>query len=78
MATLGCAIPSFTTASRIADGDLDGDGVVDCSGLIGLLSAFGTCDGGLEDLDRDHDLDFDDLLILPTAWTRASSGRAHR
>jgi len=48
--------------------DLSGDGVVDFTDLLIVLSAWGPCAGCPEDLDGDGDVTFGDLLILLANW----------
>ncbi len=48
--------------------DLNGDGVVDVSDLLMLLSDWGPCDGCDSDLNEDGNVDVSDLLILLSEW----------
>jgi hypothetical protein len=49
-------------------GDVDGDGDVDFSDLLALLSAWGPCGGCPADFDGDGVVAFSDLLILLASW----------
>ena len=50
-------------------GDVDGDGDVDFTDLVSLLSDWGDCLDCPADLDGDGDVDFTDLLTLLASWT---------
>ncbi|MFK7959377.1 MAG: hypothetical protein AB8G96_02540 [Phycisphaerales bacterium] len=69
-ASLGQAL---LVAEPVADppgivGDLDGDGDVDFSDLLGVLSTWGT-DDPVADLSGNGTVDFADLLLLLSEWT---------
>lgn len=58
------------TLAPPAAGDLNGDGVVNFSDLLILLSGWGDCGEQCPaDLDGDGDIDFSDLLILLSNWS---------
>src|SRR5690606_9503014 len=48
--------------------DFNGDGVIDVSDLLQLLSAWGNCGGCVEDLNSDGTVDVSDLLSVLSAW----------
>lgn len=48
--------------------DLNGDGVVDVSDLLGMLADWGTCAGCSADINGDGVVDVSDLLVLLGAW----------
>lgn len=48
--------------------DIDGNGSVDFSDVLGLLAGWGTCTGCPEDVNHDGNVDFADLLALLAAW----------
>ena len=49
-------------------GDVDGDGLVDFSDLVGVLAAWGTADP-VADLNGDGTVDFTDLLAVLAGWS---------
>ncbi|MBT8485154.1 MAG: hypothetical protein KJO43_06210 [Phycisphaerae bacterium] len=50
-------------------GDVDGDGDVDFTDLLAVISSWGPCVGCPADINGDGVVDFTDLLILLAAWT---------
>lgn len=56
------------TPSPICVGDLNGDGVVDVSDMLEMLSAWGPCEGCDADLDGSGTVDVADLLLLLAEW----------
>lgn len=58
----------FVNVTCAVPGDLNGDGVVDVSDLLILLSAWGACSGCSADLNGDGVVDVSDMLILLSAW----------
>ena len=49
--------------------DVNGDGAVNFDDLLGVLAAFGPCDGCPEDVNDSGAVDFDDVLAVLAAWT---------
>jgi len=60
-------VPAMPEAAACPS-DLDGDGAVDFTDLLLVLSAWGPCAGCPEDLDGDGEVSFGDLLILLADW----------
>ncbi len=52
----------------VCPADLDGDGTVAITDLLGLLGAWGTHPAGPPDLNGDGDVDIVDFLVLLKAW----------
>jgi plastocyanin len=48
--------------------DINGDGAVDITDLLGLIGAWGACDGCDEDLDGNGTVNVSDLLEVIAAW----------
>ncbi len=48
--------------------DVDDDGMIGFADLLGLIAAWGPCDGCAEDLDARGSVNFDDLVILLSQW----------
>jgi plastocyanin len=48
--------------------DINGDGAVDITDLLGLIGAWGACDGCPEDIDGSGAVDITDLLTVIGAW----------
>jgi hypothetical protein len=49
-------------------GDVNGDGNVDVSDVLALVSAWGPCSGCPEDLNQNGMVDVTDLLIVLGNW----------
>jgi hypothetical protein len=54
--------------ANCSDADIDDDGVIGFSDLLGILSQFGDCFGCPEDVTGDDVTNFDDLLAVLSAW----------
>jgi hypothetical protein len=69
----GFSLSSLTCESDTLPGDVNGDGVVDFSDLLSLLSAWGPCAAPPAECPADFDdsgtVDFTDLLVLLSAWS---------
>ena len=52
----------------VFEGDVNGDGVVDVTDLLMVISAFGPCSGCAEDLDGDGLAGASDILIVLANW----------
>ena len=50
------------------DGDMNGDSVVDVLDLLGVIFAWGPCNGCAEDFDGSGVVNVDDLLLVISAW----------
>ncbi|MBC8522471.1 hypothetical protein H8D29_00940, partial [PVC group bacterium] len=50
-------------------GDVNGDGNVDVTDLLSVISAWGPCGGCLGDLDNNGTVDVTDLLIIIGNWS---------
>ncbi len=50
-------------------GDVNGDGIVDVTDVLSLISAWGPCAGCSEDLDNSGTVDVTDLLIIIGNWS---------
>ncbi len=69
--TLVGSILNGVQLRRIIFGDLNGDGLVGFTDLVGLLSAWGPCPAKgtcSADLDEDGDVGFSDLIAMLSAW----------
>ena len=49
-------------------GDVNGDGVVNVSDLLMVISAWGSCTDCPEDLDGDGEVNVSDLLLILSYW----------
>jgi len=61
-------VDDLAVALALCMADVTGDGVVNVTDLLDLLSAWGACAGCPADLDGDGDVDVTDLLDLLSAW----------
>ena len=50
-------------------GDVTGDGIVDVSDILALISAWGPCNECVEDLDHSGVVDVTDLLLVIGNWS---------
>lgn len=53
---------------NICQGDITGDGVVDVSDMLAVLSAWGACEGCSADMNDDGVVDVSDLLAVLASW----------
>jgi len=59
----------FATLEEEVAGDVNGDGNVNVSDVLAVISAWGSCEGCIEDLDNSGSVDVTDLLIVIGNWT---------
>ncbi|MBM44234.1 MAG: hypothetical protein CMJ36_04385 [Phycisphaerae bacterium] len=57
-----------TSCSEPCIGDVDGNGSVDVTDLLAIISAWGPCSGCDEDIDGNGAVDVSDLLAIISAW----------
>jgi hypothetical protein len=58
----------FNILDDVVVGDVNGDGNVDVTDILLLISAWGPCSGCIEDLDHSGEVDVTDLLIIIGNW----------
>jgi hypothetical protein len=58
----------FDVLDDVVVGDVNGDGNIDVTDILLVISAWGPCSGCIEDLDHSGEVDVTDLLIIIGNW----------